>query len=157
MSEEMQASRESRRRAALSAEGWSERSDNVWAKGFNNAEWMPKCDAEYVTHAVVRDRASGVAIHDSAGSTHFDNGRLSRAFKTPRNVDMVVEVNLAEKKTAANHCRGKRQLWDPARRVSIGRPRQGLVIWRWIGPIYCLRARSARGKCRRLATVIGWH
>ena len=45
---------------------------------------------------MVRDRASGVAIHGSAGSTHFDNGRLMRAFKTPRNVDMVVDVNLAE-------------------------------------------------------------
>ena len=50
----------------------------------------------YVTHGVVRDRASGVAIFDSAWSTHFDNGRLSRAFRTPRGVDMVGEVNLAE-------------------------------------------------------------
>ena len=57
---------------------------------------MPKCEVGRVTHAVVRDRASGVAIHDSAGSTHFDNGRLMRGFKIPRNVDMVAEVHLAE-------------------------------------------------------------
>ncbi len=57
---------------------------------------MPKCEGGHVTHAVVRDQASGVAIHVSAGSTHFDNGRLIRAFRTPRHVDMIVEVNLAE-------------------------------------------------------------
>ena len=49
----------------------------------------------HVTHAVVRDRAPE-AIHGSAGSTHLDNGRLVRAFRTPRHVDMIVEVNLAE-------------------------------------------------------------
>ena len=57
---------------------------------------MTKCEVGYVTHAVVGDWASGVAIHDSGGSTHFDNGRLNRAFKTLRNVDMIVEVFLAE-------------------------------------------------------------
>ena len=96
MSEEMQVSRENRRRAELSADGWSEGTDSLWRKTFNNAEWMPRCDAGYVTHTVVRDRTSGVAIHDSAGSTHFDSGRLSRAFKTPRDVDVIVEINLAE-------------------------------------------------------------
>ena len=65
-------------------------------KSFDSAEWLPKCEVSYDTNAVVRDRASGVAIHDSAGSTHFDNSSLKRAFKTPRIVDMNVEVNLAE-------------------------------------------------------------
>ena len=96
MSEEMQATRESRRHAALSADGWLEGSDCFWRKGFDNAEWLPKCEVGHVTHSVVRDRESGIAIHDSAGSTHIDNGRLSRAFRKPRNVDVVVEVNLPE-------------------------------------------------------------
>ena len=37
-----------------------------------------------------------MARHDSAGSTHYDNGRLSRAFRTLRDVDVIVEVNLSE-------------------------------------------------------------
>ena len=96
MSREMGASRESRRRAALCADGWSEGSDILWRKSVDSAEWMLKCEVGYVTRAVVRDRALGVAIHDAVVSTHFDKGRLMRALKTPRNVDMVVEVNLAE-------------------------------------------------------------
>ena len=75
MSEEMQASRESRRRAALSVDGLSEGPDSLWRKGFDNAKWMPKCEVGYVTHAVVRDRASGLAIQDSVWSTHFGNDR----------------------------------------------------------------------------------
>ena len=76
-----------------------ERPDNCWIKSFDDAEWMPKCEVGYVVHAAVRDRSSGVTIHDTAGSTHFDSSRLSRAFKTPRNVDMIVEVHLAEEKS----------------------------------------------------------
>ncbi len=57
---------------------------------------MPKGEVGHVTLLVVRDRESGIAIHDSAGSTHFDNGRSSRVFRTPRIVDVVAEVNLAE-------------------------------------------------------------
>ena len=53
-----------------------------------------------MTHAVVRDRASGVTIRDTAGSTHFDCSRLPRVFRTPRHVDMVVEINLAEDPSA---------------------------------------------------------
>ena len=56
---------------------------------------MPKCEVGYVIHTVVRDRASGVAIQDSAASTHFDNGSLNRAFKTPRDVDVIEEVDFA--------------------------------------------------------------
>jgi hypothetical protein len=96
MSTEMGASRESRRRATLSADGWSEGQDGLWRKSFDDAEWMPKCEVGHVTHAVVRDRATGVAIHDSTGSTHFDNGRLMRAFRILRNVDMIGEFNFAE-------------------------------------------------------------
>ena len=43
MSEDMKSSRENRRRAMLSGDGWSEGSDGLWRKGFNGAEWMPKC------------------------------------------------------------------------------------------------------------------
>jgi hypothetical protein len=95
MSTKMESSRESRRRATLGADGWLEGQDGLWRKSFENAEWMPKCEVGHVTHAVVRDQATGVAIHDSAGATHFDNGRLTRAFRVPRSVDMIVEVNLA--------------------------------------------------------------
>ena len=90
----------SRRRATLSADGWSEGQDGLWRKSFENAEWMPKCELGHVTHSVVRDQATGVAIHDSAGATHYDNGRLTRAFRVPRSVDMVVEINLAEEPSA---------------------------------------------------------
>ena len=96
MSEEMKSSRESRRHSAFSAKGWSEGPDGLWREEPTDPEWMPKCEVGCVTHAAVRDRASGMAIHDSAGSTHYDNGRLNRAFKTPRNVDMIAEANLAE-------------------------------------------------------------
>ena len=54
----------------------------------------------YVTHSVVRDRVSGIAIHDSAGSTHYDSGRSYRAFMAPRNVDVIVELNLAEESSS---------------------------------------------------------
>ena len=60
------------------------------------AEWMPRCGIGYVTHSVVRDKSTGVVIHDSAGATQFDSGRLSRAFRIPRDVTMVVEINMAE-------------------------------------------------------------
>ena len=96
MSGEFAASRENRRRATLGAEGWIEGPDRLWRKSFGNAERLPKCKIGYVIHAVVRDRASGVTIHDTAGSTHFDCSRLPRAFRTPRHVDMVAEINLAE-------------------------------------------------------------
>ena len=75
MSTSMESSRENRRRAMLSADGWSEGQDGLCRKSFDDAAWMPKCEVGHVTHAVVRDRATGVAIHDSAGATHFDNGR----------------------------------------------------------------------------------
>ena len=90
------ASRESHRRAVLCAEGWLEGDDKLWRKSFTGAEWMPRCEVGFVTHSVVRDRTPGVVIHDSAGATQFDNGRLSRAFRVPRDVDMVVEVNMTE-------------------------------------------------------------
>ena len=100
MSEEIAASHESRRRAALRAEGWIEGPDRLWRKSLVDAEWLPKCEIGYVTHAVVEDRSSGVTIHDTAGSTHFDCSRLPRAFRTPRDVDMVVEFHLAEDPSA---------------------------------------------------------
>ena len=59
-----------------------------------------RCDVGCVTHAVVRDQSTGVVIHDSAGSTQFDTGRLSRAFRVPRNVDIIVEINMAEEPSA---------------------------------------------------------
>ena len=93
---ELPASGENRRRATLGADGWVEGTDKLWRKIFDNAEWMPKCAIGYVTHAVVRDRATGVTIHDTAGSTHFDCSRLPRVFRKLRNVDMVAEINLAE-------------------------------------------------------------
>ena len=74
--------------------------DRLWRKSFDEGEWMPKCEVGYVVHAVVRDRSSGVTIHDTGGSTHFDSSRVSRALRTPRNVDMIVEVNLAEEPSA---------------------------------------------------------
>ena len=49
---------------------------------------------------MVQDRCTGAAIHDSAGSTHYDNGRLSRTFRMPRDVDVIVEVNLSEDPSA---------------------------------------------------------
>ena len=67
---------------------------------FRRKVWLPKCEIGFVTHAVVRDRASGVTIHDTAGSTHFDCSRLPQAFRTPRDVDMVAEINLAEDSSA---------------------------------------------------------
>ena len=88
MSTEMSPSRENCRRATLSADGWSEGRDGLWRKSFENAEWMPKCEVGHVTHSVVRDQATGVAIHDSAGTTHYDNGRLTRAFRVPRSVEI---------------------------------------------------------------------
>ena len=94
--EGMLASCESRRRAELCAEGRAEGSDGLWRKSFKGAEWMPRCFVGCVTHAVVRDQSTGVVRHDSAGSTQFDKGRLSRAFRVPRNVDMIVELNMAE-------------------------------------------------------------
>ena len=39
---------------------------------------------------------TGVVIHDLAGATHFESGRLPRAFRVPRDVNMVVETNMAE-------------------------------------------------------------
>ena len=59
-----------------------------------------RADVGCVTHAVVRDQSTGVVIHDSAGSTQFDSGRLSRAFKVPRNVDVIAEINMAEEPSA---------------------------------------------------------
>ena len=47
-------------------------------------------------HSVVRDKSTGVVIHDSAGASQFNRGRLSRAFQVPRDVNMVVEINMAE-------------------------------------------------------------
>ena len=61
MSEEIAATRENRRRAALSADGWTEGRDNLWRKGFDQAEWLPTCDVGCVTHSVVRDWHTGVA------------------------------------------------------------------------------------------------
>ena len=57
---------------------------------------MPRCEIGCVTHAVVRDQSTGVVIHGSAGSTQFDSGRLSRAFRDPMDVDVIVEINMAE-------------------------------------------------------------
>ena len=51
--------------------------DRLWGKSFDNAEWLTKSEVGYITHVVVRDRSSGVTIHDTAGSTHFDCSRLS--------------------------------------------------------------------------------
>ena len=55
MSEELPASRESRRHAALDAEGLTEGPDGLWRKSVDNAEWIPQCEVGYITHAVVRD------------------------------------------------------------------------------------------------------
>ena len=57
MSEELPASRENRRRAALSGEGWMEGPDGFWRNVFDNAELMPKCEIGYFTYVVVRDRS----------------------------------------------------------------------------------------------------
>ena len=35
-------------------------------------------------------------IHDSGGSLRNDNGRVAKASKKPKDVDVIVEVNLAE-------------------------------------------------------------
>ena len=77
MWEELPASRESLRRAALGAEGWMGGPDKRWRKSFDGAELMPKCEVGCVVHAAVRDRSPGVTIHDTAGSAHFDTSRLS--------------------------------------------------------------------------------
>ena len=61
---------------------------------------MLRCDVGCVAHAVVRDQSTGVVIHDSAGSTQFDNGRLCRAFRVPRNVDMIVQIRMVEEPSA---------------------------------------------------------
>ena len=52
MSEEMTATQECRRRAALSADSWSEGRDSLWRKSFDSAEWLPSCDVGCVTHRV---------------------------------------------------------------------------------------------------------
>ena len=110
MLEMLPASSESSRPAELCAEGWLEVSDNLWRKSFTAAEWMPRCGIGYVSHSVVRDKLTGAVIHDSAGATQFDSGRMSRAFRVPRDVNMVVEINMAEDR-AHSHCRGRRQYW----------------------------------------------
>ena len=101
MSGEFAASSENRRRATLGAEGWIEGPDRLWRKSFDNAEWLPKCEIGYATHAVVRYRASGVTIHDTAGPTHLDCSSLPRAFRTPRDVDMVVETKFGRRSQCA--------------------------------------------------------
>ena len=96
MSIVLPASCENRRHSELSADGWMEGPDRLWRKCFPDFEWISKCEVGYVTHAVARDGSWGLIIHDLAGPKHTANGRLSRAFRTPRNVDMIVEINLAE-------------------------------------------------------------
>ena len=61
---------------------------------------MPKCEVGYVSYVDVRDRSSGVVVRDSAGPTHTDSSRLCRAFRTPRNVDMIVEIKPDEEPSA---------------------------------------------------------
>ena len=62
MSGEFPVSGENRRRATLGADGWIEGKDRLWRKSFDNAEWLPKCDIGYVTHAVVRDQRISIAV-----------------------------------------------------------------------------------------------
>ena len=96
MSAEMAASAESRGRAEMSAEGSRQGKDRLWRKTIEKAEWMPRCEVLHVTHMVVRDGESKVVIFDSAQASSSSDGTLRRAFRKPKDVDVCVEVNLAE-------------------------------------------------------------
>ena len=71
MSQKLPARRDGRRRADLSADGWTEGIDRLWRKSFPDVERMPGCEVGYVTHAAVRDGSSGVIIRDPAGSKNL--------------------------------------------------------------------------------------
>ena len=49
-----------------------------------------------MTRTVVRDEITRAMIHDSGGSLRNGGGLVAKAFKKPRDVDVIVEVNLAE-------------------------------------------------------------
>ena len=144
----------SRRLADLCAEGWLEGSDGLWRKSFVGAEWMPRCETGCVTHSVVRDDLTGVVIHDSAGTTQFDNSRLSRAFRVPRDVNMVVEINMADGPSA------QPLSWEetPLSPREASEYRAAAARLNYLArdrPIYSLRARSAPGGCQPRGTEIG--
>ena len=99
-SKTMPVSSESRRRVDLGADGWLEGDDGLWRKSFRDAQWVPKCSVGNVTRTVVRDGATGTVIHDSCGSMRGENTRVARAFRKPRSVDVIAEINLAEEPSA---------------------------------------------------------
>ena len=73
-----------------------ERDDGLWHTSFQNAQWVPTCKIGGVTRTVVRDEATGTVIHDSGRFLRSEDGRVAKSFRKPRNVDVIVEVNLAE-------------------------------------------------------------
>ena len=67
---------------------------------------MPKCEVGYVRHTIVRDSASGVVIYDSTGMRSPDERKPARAFRRPKSVEVILEVNLT------NEVSAKEMTWE---------------------------------------------